>query len=115
MSLGRLEEADAVFTDLLRKYPASAKREAARYRQSELSQLYRERELLNILKWSHEEYLRDTEEFYRRETELLELRRSFSKSEQQEMLTGRLLEIKSELLDLQSYYLNELTGLSDAE
>lgn len=114
-SLGRLEEADVVFSELLEKYPASVKREAARFRRSELSQLYRERELLNLLKWSHEEYLRDIQEFYRREAELLELRSNLTRTEQQEMLTGQLLEIKSDLLFLQSYYINELVRLSDAD
>lgn len=115
MSLGRLEEADAAFSDLLNRYPASAKREAARFRQSELSQLYRERELLNLLKWSHEEYLRDIEEFYRRDAELQELRRNLTRTEQQEILVRQVLEIKSNLLNLQSYYISELVGLSDGK
>ena len=69
MTLGRLEEADVVFSELLETFPASIKREAARYRRSEISLLYRERELLELLKWSHEEYLQDAEDFYRRESE----------------------------------------------
>lgn len=115
MSIGHLEEADAVFSELLTKYPSSVKREAARYRQSELSQLYRERELLNLLKWSHEEYLHDAEEFYRREAELLEQRGTSTGTEQQDLLTRRLLVMKNNLLDMQSYYINEIMRLTDAE
>ena len=112
LALGRLDEAAAVFVELLNLYPASVKREAARFRQNEISLMYRERELLDLLKWSHEEYLRDAEDFYRRESELLNVYKDISLSGQQELNKGWLLEIKGRLLSLQEFYLNELLRLS---
>ncbi len=111
MSLGRLEEADAVFSELLSQYPSSIKREAARYRRSEIALLYRERELLDLLKWSHEEYLRDSEEFYRREAEfkgLIEVYRSYQTDNNH---SRRLLSEKAQLLDIKYFYINELMRL----
>jgi len=120
MDMGRLEEADAVFSRLLAQYPASVKREAARYRRSEISLLYRERELLDLIKWSHEEYLRDSEDFYRREagyTKLIDDYESrLAESDQSErnlFNTKRLLGEKERLLELKSYYVDELLRLYD--
>ena len=115
MSLGRLEEADAVFSDILSKYPSSVKREAARYRRSEISLLYRERELLDLLKWSHEEYLQDAEEFYRREAEYRAALTSANPSaiQGQEVGTASLLAAKQRLLILKQFYIEELLRLSD--
>jgi TolA-binding protein len=66
-SLGRLEEAERVFARVLRDYPQSYKVEAASYRLSLLEFKKREEELLRLLKWSHEEFLRSVEEYQRRE------------------------------------------------
>jgi TolA-binding protein len=66
-SLGRLEEAERVFAKVLREYPQSYKVEAASYRLSLLEFKKREEELLRLLKWSHEEFLRAVEEYQRRE------------------------------------------------
>jgi hypothetical protein len=66
-SLGRLEEAERVFAKVLRDYPQSYKAEAASYRLSLLEFKKREEELLRLLKWSHEEFLRTVEEYKRRE------------------------------------------------
>ncbi len=121
VTLGRLEEADAVFSELLESFPAGIKREAARYRRSEISLLYRERELLDLLKWSHEEYLQDAEDFYRRESEyadaVAEYRNKLggdTQFEMQRLYTNRLLDSKKKLLTLQEYYVDELLRLSDA-
>jgi TolA-binding protein len=66
-SLGRLEEAERVFAKVVREYPQSYKVEAASYRLSLLEFKKREEELLRLLKWSHEEFLRTVEEYQRRE------------------------------------------------
>ncbi|OHD25799.1 MAG: hypothetical protein A2064_05205 [Spirochaetes bacterium GWB1_66_5] len=66
-SLGRLEEAERIFAKVLRDYPRSYKVEAASYRLSLLEFKKREEELLRLLKWSHEEFLRAVEEYQRRE------------------------------------------------
>ncbi len=66
-ALGRLDEAERAFAAVIEKYPASVKVEAATYRRSLIELEYRERELLRLLTWSHEEALRAAEDFRRRE------------------------------------------------
>jgi len=66
-SIGRLSEAESIFRAILDEYPDSVKYEAANYKLSLIRLKYRERELLTLLKWSHEESLRVIEEFQRRE------------------------------------------------
>jgi chromosome segregation ATPase len=51
----------------MQEYPQSAKYEAASYRIALINQKKVEAELLNILKWSHEESLKTVEEYQRRE------------------------------------------------
>jgi TolA-binding protein len=66
-ALGRLEEAERAFTAVAQGYPSSVKVEAATYRISLIGLEYRQRELLKLLTWSHEESLRSVEDFRRRE------------------------------------------------
>lgn len=66
-NLGRLDEARRVFQRVLRDYPTSFRVEAARYRVAVIELTFREQELLQLLRWSHEEYLRAVDEFQRRE------------------------------------------------
>jgi TolA-binding protein len=66
-ALGRLEEAERAFTAVIQSYPSSVKVEAATYRISLIGLEYRQRELLKLLTWSHEESLRSVEDFRRRE------------------------------------------------
>jgi len=65
--LGQLDEAGRVFEKVLQDYPQSFKVEAARYQLALIEFKQREDELLRLLKWSHEEYLRTVGEFQRRE------------------------------------------------
>jgi TolA-binding protein len=118
MNLGRYEEADEIFAELLNRYPASVKREAARYRRSEISLMYRERELLDLIKWSHEEYLRDSEDFYRREAGYMKLIDDYrsrlndvDKSVQNLINMKRLLSEKEQLLEIKAFYMDELLRL----
>lgn len=118
MELGRLEEADAIYADLLYKYPGSVKREAARYRRSEISLLYRERELLDLLKWSHEEYLQDAEDFFRRESEYRSVLTANGEdgnetTDSMFQARARMLGAKERLLILQRYYVEQLLELND--
>ncbi len=120
IELGRLEEADAIFSELLENHPTSVKREAAEYRKSEIALLFREKELLDLLKWSHEEYLRDAEDFYRRESEyrdaLLSYKQRMGDGTQEEIAAAyksRLLDAKERLLAVQKYYIDRLMELSD--
>jgi TolA-binding protein len=66
-ALGRLEEAERTFTAVTQNYPQSVKVEAATYRLSLIGLEYRQRELLKLLTWSHEEALRAAEDYRRRE------------------------------------------------
>jgi len=66
-ALGRLEEAERAFSAVTQDYPSSVKVEAATYRLSLIGLEYRQRELLKLLTWSHEESLRSVEDFRRRE------------------------------------------------
>lgn len=66
-ALGRLDEARNTFLIITEKYPQSPKYEAANYRIALVDQKKIENELLNLLKWSHEESLRTVEEYQRRE------------------------------------------------
>ena len=65
--LGHFNEARQVFGFVVSRYPTSFKVEAAQYRISVIDLMTRERELLQLLRWSHEEALRAQEDYQRRE------------------------------------------------
>jgi TolA-binding protein len=66
-AMGQLDYARDVFTIVTQDYPRSAKFEASSYRLALIHQKKIEEELLNLLKWSHEESLKAIEEYQRRE------------------------------------------------
>lgn len=66
-ALGQLDRAEDVFFTIVRDYPQSVKYEAASYRISLVNQKRIEKELLDLLKWTHEESLKTIEEYQRRE------------------------------------------------
>ncbi len=66
-SLGRLDEAQAAYRKILTDYPSSVKVEAAQYKVSLIQLTQKEVELARLLKWSHEEFLKSTEDFQARE------------------------------------------------
>lgn len=66
-SLGQWDLARDMFSLILEQYPQSVKYEAAFYRVALINQKKVEKELLALLKWSHEESLRTVEEYQRRE------------------------------------------------
>jgi tetratricopeptide (TPR) repeat protein len=66
-SMGRLDEAEDIFSHLIDSYPQSVKYEASSYRLSLINQKKVEAELLKLLQWSHEESLKNMEEYQRRE------------------------------------------------
>jgi TolA-binding protein len=66
-ALGRFREAEKVFQYVVTQFPASFRVEAARFKLEVIQLKYREEELLKLLKWSHEEYLKALEEFQKRE------------------------------------------------
>ena len=66
-SLGRLDEAENIYAHIVYNYPSSYKVESANYRLSMIEQKYREESLVELLKLTHEEYLKSIEEFQVRE------------------------------------------------
>jgi TolA-binding protein len=66
-AMGQFEEARDVFTLITEQYPQSAKFEAASYRLALINQKKVESELLEMLKWSHEESLKSVEDYRQRE------------------------------------------------
>jgi tetratricopeptide (TPR) repeat protein len=66
-ALGQTDRAKDFFQAIIDWYPESAKFEAASYRIALINQKKVETELLALLKWSHEEYLKTIEEYRSRE------------------------------------------------
>lgn len=116
ISLGQLEEAKTVLLDLLKSDPASIKHEAAKYRLNEIDFLYREQTLLELLRWSHENYLQNAEEMQRQKIEFYDalkgLRdtetRLMEDNEQNLLYLERLARARTRLLNLYEFYSNEL-------
>ncbi|TVR59135.1 MAG: outer membrane protein assembly factor BamD [Spirochaetaceae bacterium] len=75
--LGRIDEAAVLFRHVVRDFPSSARVEAAQYRLSVIDYAQREKELLELLRWSHSETLRAVEEFERKERSYREAVQSY--------------------------------------
>ncbi|MDR1316241.1 MAG: tetratricopeptide repeat protein [Spirochaetales bacterium] len=60
-AVGNLLPAEKMFSTVITQYPTSSRVETARYRNSLIGLKYREEELLKLLKWSHEEYLKSVD------------------------------------------------------
>ena len=67
-SMGQLDKAADVFKVIVDEYPGNQKYEASVYRLALINQKKVEIELLGLLKWSHEEALRNMEEFRLKES-----------------------------------------------
>jgi len=67
-SMGQLDKAGDFFRLITEDYPSSPKYEASVYRLAMINQKKVETELLGLLKWSHEDSLRNMEEYHRRES-----------------------------------------------
>ena len=67
-SMGQLDMAADIYTLITKEYPLSPKYEASVYRLALINQKKVESELLVLLKWTHEEALRNMEDFRRKET-----------------------------------------------
>ncbi len=68
-SLGRFEEAEEIYRQILNDYATSIKVEASKYKLSLIEYKYREEELLKLLQWSHEEFLKSSSEYDKKEKE----------------------------------------------
>lgn len=67
-TMNQLDRSEDIFTLITREYPSSPKYEASVYRLALINQKRVESELLVLLKWSHEEALRNMDDFRRRES-----------------------------------------------
>jgi tetratricopeptide (TPR) repeat protein len=67
-SMGQLEKAEQFYNWIIFRYPASPKCELSSYRKDLIKQKKIETELLTLLKWTHEEALRNSEDYQRRIT-----------------------------------------------
>ena len=65
-SMGQLDEAENFYSWVISMYPTSPKVEVSSYRIDLIKQKKIENELLALLRWSHEESLRTSEEYQRR-------------------------------------------------
>jgi len=64
-SMGQFDEAEKFYSWVITRYPASPKFEISSYRVDLIKQKKIENELLALLRWSHEESLRTSEEYQR--------------------------------------------------
>ncbi|MCL2231894.1 MAG: tetratricopeptide repeat protein [Treponema sp.] len=67
LSMGQLDRAADIFVHIIEDFPASHKVGPSNNRLAAINQRRIEAELLTLLRWSHEESLRNMEEFRRRE------------------------------------------------
>ncbi|MBI9108742.1 MAG: tetratricopeptide repeat protein [Spirochaetales bacterium] len=110
-SLGRLNDAEKLYSHIIYNYPSSYKVESANYRLSMIEQKYREESLVELLKLTHEEYLKAIEEFQVREKTYENALDSYQKklslldSENPDAAEGRTFSL--EMLDLQSNVRNK--------
>ena len=115
--LERFESARNIFNNILQNYPLSVKREAALFRLKEIQLKNRENELLEMLKVSHANYLEVSAQIYLKGLEddriaQLEMARENESLREQE-LRNRLASVKTRIVELRKYYINELLRLSD--
>lgn len=76
-SMGQLDEAQKMFQIVIQEFPTSFRIEAARYRVALLELRKREGQLLELLKWSHQENIKNLEDFQKREKIYEEAIRSY--------------------------------------
>jgi tetratricopeptide (TPR) repeat protein len=109
-ALGNFDEALQVFEIVESDYPTSFKIEAARYRISLIQLKEREQELLKLLKWSHEEYLRALEEFDRKERGYEQALNAYQRTIREYETEGtedpRISALQKQLSDLQQSFQN---------
>lgn len=116
--LGKIEEATYQFQRIVTDYPDSYKVEAARYRLSLISLSGREQKLVELLRWSHEEFLKSSQDTLEKKKEYEEALRAYqnqilSLTEKEQFFDNRmaLLELRGEALDLKEFFLKELERL----
>jgi TolA-binding protein len=77
--LGHKEESLVIYKKVIKEYPESYKFEASNYRVELIKLGKREEELMKLLKWSHEESLKERELFIKKEKEYKQAILSYQK------------------------------------
>ncbi|MDR2133986.1 MAG: tetratricopeptide repeat protein [Treponema sp.] len=95
LALGQLDRARDIFTLVVEDYPDSAKFEAASYRLDIIKQRKVETELLALLKASHEESLRNIEDFQRKERTYDQAMNAYQKRLAESVNDPRLAEVEN--------------------
>lgn len=101
LSLGQLERAKDFFAAITEQYPESAKYEAASYRIALINQKKVEAELLEMIKWSHEESLKTIEENTRREKSFDQAMNAYQKQIAEYQRDSRLADLENTNLEYQ--------------
>jgi len=96
-SMGQLDEAQKMFQIVIQEFPTSFRIEAARYRVALVDLRKREGQLLELLKWSHQENIKNLEDFQKREKVYEEAIRSY----QQRMANLASDDFRQEIRNLQ--------------
>ena len=118
-TLGRFGEAEEIYRKILNDHSKSIKVEASKYRLSLIEYKYREEELLKLLQWSHEEFLKSSSEYDIKEKEFNQALKVYQEK-LKELTTSReiyenrlfLLSMKEEALKIkeQLIYLSASEG-----
>jgi len=95
-SMGQLDKASDIFKLIIEDYPSSSKYEASTYRLGLINQKKIEDELLGLLKWSHEESLRNMEDSRRRESTYDQALNAYQKRIADMLKDTRLQDLESE-------------------
>ncbi len=106
-SLGQFDEARKMFLSVVQNFPNGARIEAARYRLSLIELRKRETQLLELVKWSHQENIKNLEDFQTREKTYEEAIRSY----QRKLASLASEDFKDEITSLQKKLLDAETKI----
>ncbi len=118
-SLGHIEEARQLYDRVINEFPDSPKKEAARYRNALIDIKEREEKLLELLKWSHEEFLKSGQESNQEKAVYEEALKAYqnqivllSDRERNMAHLNKLLLLKERALELKDFYLDQREALT---
>ena len=98
--LGRFDEAEEIYRKILDEYSTSIKVEASKYKLSLIEYKYREEELLKLLQWSHEEFLKSSSEYDKKEREFNQALKVYQEKLKELTTTREIYENRALLLSI---------------
>jgi tetratricopeptide (TPR) repeat protein len=117
--LGHIEEASQLYNRIIEEFPDSPKKEAARYRNALIEIKKREEKLLELLKWSHEEFLKSGQDSSMEKAVYEEALKAYQEqvallSERERAMSYRnkLLSLKERTLELKTFYLDSKEAIT---